>query len=87
VRGQLGGNLGAPDLSDGEWDVTTMTLASSRKVIARRWGITYIYNEQDDGSWLATKIQGGRVIAEREFGSMPRNIVAVCPSSTRRRVA
>lgn len=78
------GVLGAPDLTAPEWTVETMKLAGSRKVIARMYGITYIYNEQPDKSWAAVKIQGGRTIAEREFGSMPRN-VAVLLNSRRTR--
>lgn len=76
------GFFGAPDLR--QWRVTRLTLGGSRKIIARRWAVTYVYNEQADGSWFGTKIQGGRVIAERQFGSTPGNIAPILNPPRRR---
>lgn len=78
----LVGALGSPDLS--EWEVTRLRLNGSRKLIARQASITYIYNELADGSWHVTKLRGGRVIAEREFGSMPRNVAAYIADARRK---
>lgn len=78
-------NLGSPDFEADGWSVETMVLDHSRKLIARKWGITYVYSELSDGSWFATKIRGGRVIAEREFGSIPRNIAGLFRSKRRPR--
>lgn len=68
------GALGSPDLS--RWRVTRLRLGGSRKLVARRATVTYIFNELPGGTWHVTKLKGGRAIAEREFGSMPRNVAA-----------
>lgn len=78
----LVGALGSPDLR--KWQVTRLRLNGSRKLVARQASITYIYNELADGSWHVTKLRGGRVIAEREFGSIPLNVASYVAEAKRK---
>lgn len=64
--------LGMPDLA--AWQVRWFKVAGLRKVIARRNGVTYVYAELAGGDWYVTKLKGGKVIVERQFESMPRNL-------------
>lgn len=80
--------LGSPDLS--EWATTRLRLGGSRKLVARKSGITYIYNELGDGSWHATKLRGGQLYApqRRRLPQPPQEgRRSMTPETIRRRLA
>lgn len=65
--------------------IESLRLAGLTSVIARRWGTTYVFRQQADGRWFATKLRGGKRIEEGEIDKLPTVVQRKIPLSHHRR--
>lgn len=71
-----------------EWKVSKLTLPVRRRcLVARRSVVTLIFKELEFGDWYVVKMRGGRILGEREFGSMPRLLLPYYDRNATRKAA
>lgn len=68
----------AVPVSLNDWDVSAMTLHGTRRITARRTGVTWMFAEIV-GGWRLTSFIGGKVVLQREVRHTPTCILPFIP--------